>query len=145
MEKDSKPLFVIDTNPAVNWPVTVKLPADGGTFVEYQFTARIRVLAEADYAALAPVATNTPDVIVPAAPTWHEILADNARQFASLVVGWEGPTDTEGNPVPFTPEALKSQVLGPRGKELSAGLWQAISEVRFGARLKNSEPLPAAG
>ena len=154
MEKDKKPLFVIDANPTVDWPVIVKLPADGGWFVEYLFTAKIKVLSPADYdvlckAVAVPVAnldgTQNTSITLPPALTWPEILADNARKFASLIVGWDGPADPAGNPVPFTPEVLAAQVTGPRGMELSAGLWAAINEIRFGARLKNSEPPSIAG
>ena len=151
MAQDQKPLFVIDPNPTVDWPVIVKLPADGGTFAEFQFTAKIRVLSAKDYDALSPakaepVAVGDVADMVPApVKTMGELLADNAAQFAQLVVGWDGVVDTSGAPVPFTQEALAAQVTGPHGVELSAGLWLAIAEIRSGARLGNSAPLPAAG
>lgn len=146
MSQKEKPLFVIDHNPAVDWPVIVKLPADGGTFEEYQFTAKFRVLSPAGYAALFAAGDAAADLAM------QEVLKDNVRQFAELVVGWggsgeawEGPTDINGNPVPFTPEELAAQVAGPRGAELSAGLWVAIREIRSGARLGNSVPPSVAG
>ncbi len=138
---EQKPLFVIDTNPTVDWPVVVKLPADGGTFVEYQFDAKFRVLSAAEFAALSvgSVTDGTTEV------TMIEILKDNSSRFAKLVVGWDGPADTSGTPVPFTVDALAAQVTGPRGAELSAGLWNAVREIRSGVRLGNSAPLPVAG
>lgn len=139
MEQNQKPLFVIDPYPTVDWPVIVKLAADGGSFEEYQFTAKIRVLSPSEYEALSAVKAGDSE------PTWQEILSDNARKFSELVVGWDGPTDPDGNAVPFTPEVLAAQVIGPHGLALSAGLWKAVNEIRFGERLKNSVPLPGAG
>ena len=146
MDQNQKPLFVIDPKPVVDWPVIVKLPADGGTFAEYQFTAKIRVLSPAEYTALASaIKSSTAEPIegadkVSATPGMQDLLKENVRQFATLVVGWDGPVDSFGNPVPFTPALLEEQVTGPRGVELSAGLWTAISEIRRGERLKNSAP-----
>ena len=141
MEQNQKPLFVIDTNPAVTWPVVVKLPADGGAFVEYQFDAKFRVLSAAEFAALSveSVSNGTTEV------TMIEILKDNSYQFAKLVIGWDEVADTSGTPVPFTADALAAQVTGPHGAELSAGLWNAVREIRSGVRLGNSVPLPVAG
>lgn len=54
-----------------------------------------------------------------------------------MITGWKDVSDKDGNPVAYTPEKLAEQITGPRGPALSAGLWRAISEVRFGARLGN--------
>lgn len=155
---EQRPLFVIDPSPVVDWPVIVRLPADGGTFEEYQFTAKFRVLAADEYAALEQARPKAPAAAVdsaadaapaPAAPapapTMQEILQDNARQFAALVAGWSEIKDVARNDVPFTAEKLAAEVTGPRGAELSAGLWLAIREIRCGARLKNFVPPSVAG
>lgn len=145
MEPKDKPLFVIDPNPTVDWPVVVRLPADGGMFEEYQFTAKIRVLSAAEYAALSEV-TAPPVAAEENLPmTMLELLQDNARKFGELVVGWQGPTDKDGKAVPFSPEVLTEQITGPHGAGLSAGLWVAIREIRSGTRLGNSAPPSVAG
>jgi hypothetical protein len=131
------PLFVIDNDPIVSWPVIVKLPVDGGIYADYQFTAKIRVLSSADFEKLS---SETSEV-----QTMQEILQNNVIQFSKLIVGWDGPTDTNGNPVPFSTEVLAAQITGSRGAELSAGLWNAIREIRTGSRLGNSEPQPVVG
>ena len=133
------PLFVIDPNPIVSWPVTVRLPVAGGEFADFRFPARIRVLSAADYAALAPADTGDD------APTMAEILRRNVPVCQALVVGGDDIRDADGNLVPYTPEKLAEQITGPYGAELSAGLWLALREIRAGVRLGNSAPPPAAG
>jgi hypothetical protein len=128
---DNKPMFVIDNDPIVDWPVIVKLPAAGGTFEEYRFTALMRVLSPAEYEALlsdAPAAAADEMKL-------SEIIKLNAPIFQRLITGWEGVNDRDGNAVVYTPEKLAEQITGPRGPALSRGLWRAISEVRFGKRL----------
>jgi len=133
------PLFVIDPNPIVQWPVRVRLPVAGGEFADFRFPARIRVLSAADYAALSPADDSGATLTMP------EILRNNVPAFQALVVGWDDIKDQDGNIVPFTPEKLAEQITGPYGAELSAGLLIALREIRTGARLGNSAPLPAAG
>jgi len=127
---DNKPLFVIDNDPVVPWPVIVKLPQAGGTFGEFQFEANIRVLSPGEYEAMfkAPADKN-------GVSPMSEVVEENVPLFQRLITGWDGVKDRAGNAVPFTPEKLAEQVTGPYGPALSAGLWRAINEVRFGARM----------
>lgn len=132
MENTSKPLFVIDNDPIVPWPVIVKLPAAGGTFAEYQFTVLMRVLSPAEYEKLFADAPKTDGA---ASKTLAEVVQLNAPIFQRLITGWEGVCDRDGNAVAYTPEKLAEQVTGPRGPVLSVGLWRAINEIRYGLRL----------
>lgn len=139
---DQVPVFVITPEP-VPWPVDVRVPAAGGTFITRRFTARINVLSESDYQRLldAPAAD-------PAAPekTEKEHLEDNARLFPSFIAGWGKDVQTpDGQPVPFSIQALADLVTGPYGKAVSAGLWRAVSEVRHGVRLGNFVAPPVTG
>lgn len=135
------PVFVIDPAP-VPWPVDVRMPAAGGEFVTQRFTALISALSEADHAALLDLPA--PD---PAAPpkTERDHLADNARLFPRYIAGWDGVQRLDGTPVPFSAEALAALVTGPHGKAVSAGLWQAVAEVRHGVRLGNFAAPPVTG
>jgi hypothetical protein len=72
-----------------------------------------------------------------APPKLSEVVELNAPIFARLITGWVDVRDRDGNKVPYTPEKLAEQITGPRGPALSAGLWRAINEVRYGARLGN--------
>ena len=134
---DNKPQFVIDNDPIVDWPVIVKLPSAGGTFGDYQFTASMRVLSPKEYETLFADAPGTIQHDDGLEPKLSEIVELNAPIFQRLITGWAGVNDRDGNTVPYTPEKLAEQINGPRGPALSAGLWRAISEVRFGARLGN--------
>ena len=49
MDEDKKPMFVVDPEPVVDWPVVVNMPAAGGKIAAYQFTASIRVLSPGEY------------------------------------------------------------------------------------------------
>lgn len=140
MEQNNKPLFVIDDDPIVPWPVIVSLPAAGGKFAEFQFTVLMRVLSPAEYETLfadAPGANGD-------ATKLSDIVKLNAPIFQRLITGWECIKDREGNTVAYTPEKLAEQITGPRGPALSAGLWRAISEVRFGRRLNDGTEIDGA-
>ncbi|MDR2092277.1 MAG: hypothetical protein LBP58_03020 [Azoarcus sp.] len=134
--------LTIAREPTVIWPVTVRLPDDGGTLGEHRITAYIRVYSEREYAKLVPAAA---EEIAPRALA--EVLAENARLFPRFIVDWEGVTDEAGEPVPVG--QLPEIIQGPYGGALSAALWRAIAEVRFGidasggATEKNSVPSPA--
>lgn len=146
MEQENKPLFIIDNDPIVDWPVIVKLPVAGGTFGEYQFTVSMHVLSPKEYEALfeeraaVPVsASAAADSVIPpkVAPLLSETVQLNVPAFQRLITGWQDVNDRDGNAVAYTPEKLAEQVTGPRGPALSAGLWRAISEVHAGKRLNN--------
>lgn len=145
MEPNNKLQFVIDNNPIVDWPVTVKLPTAGGKFTEYQFTVSMRVLSPRQYEALldrndSPVkagAEITEPAPVKPAPKMSETTEQNVPIFQRLITDWQGVADRDGNAVDYSLEKLAEQVTGPRGPALSTGLWRAISEVRYGARLGN--------
>lgn len=145
-EDTTPPEFVIDDDPRVDWPVNVRLPTDGGEFALFRFSATFRVLSETALDALLGRAKDdaTEPDIETGAPL-AEVLARNADKFAQVVVGWAGVKRSDGTTVAFTEAALRAQITGPRGVALSAGLWLALNEVRYGARLGNSAPPPAAG
>lgn len=137
MEQNNKPQFVIDDDPIVDWPVTVKLPTAGGEFTEYQFSVSMRVLSPKEYEALFADAPGSVKQDEGFGPKISEVVELNAPIFQRLITGWQRVTDRDGNTVDYSPEKLAEQVTGPRGPALSAGLWRAIGEVRYGARLGN--------
>lgn len=143
-DADRAPLYVIDDDPQVDWPVQVRLPVDGGDFAVFEFTVRLRVLSEAGYTSLLATPAAVEGQAIDDEPM-PATLARNAERFAQVVTGWEGVTRADGSAVPFTPEALRAQVTGPRGVWLSIGIYQAINEVRYGARLGNFAPPSVAG
>lgn len=145
------PVFVIDPAPVL-WPVDVRMPAAGGEFVTQRFMALLNVLAEKEHnelhASLAPELPPAVDgeaATEGVAKTEADHLADNARLFSFLVAGWEGVMHADGTPVTFTTAKLAALVTGPHGKAVSAGLWQAVAEVRHGVRLGNFAAPPVTG
>lgn len=154
------PMFVIVDEPVVRWPVTVKLP-QGGSFVEYQFGVTMKVLSLTQYDALfnelKKDAAGNPTLLEMLAqagdtdPTLNELIAkygvrtnttlfeneqENLLVFKRLITDWNGVSDKNGL-VSFSAEKLVAQLTGPYGLPLATGLWRAINEVRFGARLGN--------
>lgn len=78
---------------------------------------------------------------------WSLMLKRNAHLFRNLIVGW-GPEvkDENGNPIPFTPDALADLVTGPDGMAISSGINDAVREMRYGiAPAKNSNASAAPG
>ncbi|MDR1351488.1 MAG: hypothetical protein LBJ59_12080 [Zoogloeaceae bacterium] len=133
--------FKMQEEPTVWWPVTIRLPADGGVFVEQKFEAKIRVLPESEYAQF----SLREDVERGMAET----LAENARLLPRLVLDWIDVSDEAGHvTILRLPELLTHSAYGV---PLSIALWQAIAEVRYGlpsaagATEKNSEPSPEPG
>lgn len=129
--------FIIDPAP-VAWPVVVEgIPADGGNFASFQFTAYLRVVSEEEIKGIVKDSSDDAEL--------EAILAENARLLPKLVAGWDDVRRADGSAVPFTPEALVAQLTGRYGRQLGAGLWRAVHEVRYGVRLGNSASAPAAG
>lgn len=133
------PLFVIDADSPVRWPVVVRIPSDGGEFAAFQFTGVFKRLREDEYAAILGDRVNPGDAELGAAipKPRRAVLEDNAELFPQLMVGWEEVRDVSGAAVAFSEETLRKQITGINGVHLSIGLWTAIHEIRNGARLGN--------
>jgi hypothetical protein len=143
-EKKTHPLFVIDADSPVKWPVIVRIPADGGEFATFQFTGVFKRLSEEEYEAILgakkvklPDVEGTQKLDLVEGKLRSEILGENAELFPQLMVGWEDVRSANGSSVEFSAETLRKQITGKNGMHLSIGLWVAISEIRNGARLGN--------
>ena len=148
-EKKSPQMFVIDTAPTIKWPVTVSVPVDGGQVGTYQFTGIFKRLSDEELdkllsveepAKLEPAKDGegmTIGTVIERRPRMQDTLRENAELFPQLLVGWENVKTSSGVDAPFGIEALQKQITGPNGKFLSIGLWQAVAEIRSGARLGN--------
>jgi hypothetical protein len=141
MDQDQTPVFVVDDNPTVRWPVTLRLPADGGQFADYRFRVNLRVLSEDRYVELLDKHESPKDASTAA------MLAENAERFREFISDWDDGElkDARGNVIPFSVAKLRELVTGPYGGPLSQGLWLAITEVRYKERLGNFAPPPAIG
>ncbi|RWR28702.1 hypothetical protein D2T29_15840 [Sinirhodobacter populi] len=94
--------FVLVQSPTVWWPVTVRVPDDAtpGKMSEQklkvQFVIRDRdqtLDRQEEYAAL---------------ETERERLAFEEDDMVSIIRGWDGVVDGNGNPVPFSEEMLRA-------------------------------------
>lgn len=137
------------------WPVTVTaLECDEATgevlAIEQKFIAHFKPFSESEFMKIrdaAQASVPLPEGVDVDSPPMEITLARNAALFARIICGW-GPevTDESGQPVPYSTEALSELVTGPDGIAFSAGLSQALMEVRFGiAPAKNSKTSPMPG
>jgi hypothetical protein len=127
--------FVLDLSDSYSWPVTVKVPQDGGRFRSYAFDVEfLRVSQERREELGRQLAAQQNRV--EAGDFEGELLTP--RSIAQeLVVGWSGILTSEGKgaeEVPYS-EATKAQLLNvPDVAEAILQAWQASIP---GAKAKN--------
>lgn len=127
--------FVLDQSPSYRWPVTIKVPQDGGRFRSYSFEVEFLRVSQERREELGRqlMAQQTR---VAAGNLEGEILTP--RQIADeLVVGWSGILDSEGKDaqeVPYSP-ATKAQLLNVG--DVADAIIAAWSESIPGAKAKN--------
>lgn len=66
-----------------------------------------------------------------------EIYQANARLFAEVFDGWEGVADADGQPLPYSADAVEVLLVSEHGPAANAALMKALNELRFGALEKN--------
>jgi hypothetical protein len=106
-------MFVLSADRATWWPVTIKVPQDGGTFVDHEISARFRLLPK------------------------EEIEAGVGSETALLervVVDWQGVQSEGGEAIAFS-EARRGELLAV--PYVRAGLLAAYLECWHGSRRKN--------
>jgi hypothetical protein len=131
------------------WPVTVKLleSDDAGQVVEseFNFVAHFKPFSEAEIKALAE---RTIDAKVDGEKKEEraiaELLEKNHEFFSPLLDGWSKVVSEAGEPLPYHDETLHAMVTGPDGMAISAGLHNAIREIRFGVAPAKNLPTSAA-
>lgn len=112
-------MFKLRQSDSFSWPVTIKVPIDGGRYASETLDAEFRRLSQTDLAAL-----------------WARLNASEitGREFVhALVCGWRGVTD-DGVEVPFSPGNL-DQLLEVTGATQS--LMSAYGEALAGLARKN--------
>ncbi len=96
--------FILEQSPTFKWPIVIREVQDGGRIRTHQFDAIYRRLPQSrmeavqlQYQAMkAAVSRNEPLDEIPTRGIAEEILE-----------GWEGITDSDGGPVPVTPETRR--------------------------------------
>lgn len=158
--------FYLETAP-LEWPVTVTMPVNGGTFAQFRFTGKFARLSGEQLdeltgiktwkknleAASKPPAPDEVDAEMRARQTVArleeldaEIRAHQLTIIPDILVGWDGVlTAPGGQEVAFSSAVLTASLNGATGPALAAGIFAAVAEIRNGYRLGNSAPLPAPG
>lgn len=100
--------FVLKQSTSYKWPVSVKLPADGGKFEKQTFDAEFKRLPQAR---INEIQTDV-QVRIKAAERNESVDGSISDQSIAdeLLVGWDGVVDGDGDEVPFS-EATKQQLL----------------------------------
>lgn len=122
--------FVIKEDLRIQWPIKISIPADGGTFQDFEFIGFLNRQSPAQLHELANSASVE-------GLSFPEMLAANVDKFAEVLTGWSGVKDTAGQAVPFDVEVLRNLVTGPDGAAFSRGVWEALNELAYGVREKN--------
>jgi len=100
--------FVLKQSSSYSWPVTVKLPADGGKFEKQTFDAQFKRLPQAR---INEIQVDVQTRIKAAERNEPLEGGINDQSIADeLLIGWDGVVDGDGDAVTFS-EAVKQQLL----------------------------------
>jgi hypothetical protein len=115
--------FVFEEDYTFKWPVTVRMPIDGGSFIEQTFTAVFAIVDENDL-------FDRQDVSSPG-----EAIEIEVKRFQELFLGFEGIFTDEDrqNELPSTP-ANVSMLL--RRRHVRLGITQAYQDAVLKGELR---------
>jgi hypothetical protein len=113
----------------LNWPVSVSIAADGGRTVEHIFTGTFKVLDEDERETLFPDAADK----LPTSSSLEAAVDDILK----VMTDWKNVVDENRNPIDFNRETLLTAVRSASGYSVLQGIWEAMRQVRVGARAKN--------
>jgi len=124
--------FVLKQSTSYKWPVSVKLPADGGKFEKQTFDAEFKRLPQAR---INEIQTEV-QVRIKAAERNESTDGGISDQSIAdeLLVGWAGVVDADGDEVRFS-EATKQQLLDI--PTVAAAIIVAYFESLTGTKAKN--------
>ena len=100
--------FVLKQSNSYKWPVSFKLPVDGGKFEKQTFDAEFKRLPQAR---INEIQTDVQTRIK--AAERNELVDNNITDISianELIIGWEGVVDSDGDAVTFS-ETVKQQLL----------------------------------
>lgn len=100
--------FVLKQSSSYKWPVSFKLPVDGGKFEKQTFDAEFKRLPQAR---INEIQTDVQTRIK--AAECNEVVDSSVTDISianELIIGWEGVVDSDGDAVTFS-ETVKQQLL----------------------------------
>lgn len=113
-------MFTLSTKNTFSWPVSFRIPVDGGGYESADFDAEFKRLTQSRLEQIMAKLT---------------VGEMSDREVADeILVGWKGVQTEDGKPVPFTDDS-KARMLDVAG--LSASLVLAYTEALRGIREKN--------
>lgn len=109
-------MFKLETERTFKWPVTVKVPVDGGEYATAPFDATFRLVSQEE------IDQYTAGQI-------------SDRDFLKLnTVGWSGVQNADGSDLPFSQEALGRMIGIPY---VRSAMMLSYLEAMAGSRRKN--------
>tara|TARA_R110000868_G_scaffold245587_1_gene502111 strand:- start:426 stop:815 length:390 start_codon:yes stop_codon:yes gene_type:complete len=127
--------FILDQSESYSWPVTVKVPQDGGRFRSFTFDAEFKRVSQERREQLGRQLMRQKHILDDGRME-DDFLTP--RQIADeLLVGWGGIMNTEGadaEPVPFS-EKVKAQLLNIG--DVADAILEAWNASIPGAKAKN--------
>lgn len=112
--------LVLDQSPSYHWPVSYRVPRDGGAYETYTFSVEFRRLPQSRL-----------DEIQRRASAGE---MDDGEFLREVMCGWSGITTPQGDPVAFNP-ATRDAVLDLPGMRLA--IVKAFFDSLAGAARKN--------
>ncbi len=113
----------------LSWPVTVSIAADGGRTVEHTFTGVFKVLDEEEREELFPDAADKE-------PTSSSLEAA-VDDILKVMTDWKQVVDETKTPIDFNRDTLLAAVRSAHGYSVLQAIWEALRQIRVGARAKN--------
>lgn len=113
-------MLKLDASDSYSWPVTVEIATDGGKFSKFTFDATFKRLSRtAAMELMRKIRDNE---------------VDDIEVAKSVLIGWKGIEDVDGNPLPFSETAL-DRVLDKH--PVCPSVIQALVESLKGGKAKN--------
>jgi hypothetical protein len=117
----------------ITWPVTVEVAADGGKTVKHTFTGIFKKLDEEEREAL--FKDGEDDLALDStSASATEAAVDNILK---VMTDWKQVVDEHKAPIDFNRDTLLIAVRSAAGFNVLQGIWNAMREIRVGARAKN--------
>jgi hypothetical protein len=129
--------FILDQSESYSWPVTVKVPQDGGRFRSFTFEAEFKRVSQERREQLGRLLMRQKRLMDDGLTVFEDDILTPRQIADELLVGWSGIMDTEGADaaqVPFG-ETVKAQLLNIG--DVADAILAAWNDSIPGAKVKN--------
>ena len=129
--------FILDQSESYSWPVTVKVPQDGGRFRSFTFEAEFKRVSQERREQLGRLLMRQKRLMDDGLTVFEDDILTPRQIADELLVGWSGIMDTEGpdaEQVPFG-EKVKAQLLNIG--DVADAILEAWNASIPGAKAKN--------